>query len=341
MAKKKRKFTKRKFKTILLSIIFIFSIIIGFIFNSNNSIKLWFDSELQNALATIENIKVALKIDNLAETSNDETDNLAFTVDSEITSLSTENLEIFYFDVGQADCILVANNGYTMLIDAGNNEDGELICKYLKNLDIYKIDFLIGTHPHEDHIGGLDDIINNFEIENVFMSNVITNTKSYEDVLNALISKNLSITPLEKNNKFYLGEACCTVKSAENTPLELNDSSIVIQLDYKNEKYLFMGDATTQVENNTTWEKVNVIKLGHHGSSTSTGNTFLEQTQPEIAIISVGKDNSYGHPSVKILNRLKNFNVQVYRTDTDGTIYLMSDGFSNNIHKLDVCLDGN
>ena len=244
-------------------------------------------------------------------------------------------LQIHFFDVGQADSILLISDGKTMLIDAGNNEDGDLIVSNIKNLGITKLDYVVGTHPHEDHIGGLDDVISNFEIGAIYMPKVQTNTKTFEDVLDAISNKNLHITTPKQNDKFIVGKVECEImlvgEQTKEIEENLNLSSIVIRATYKEQSYLFMADAEEQNEVTRTWEQTNVLKVGHHGSDTSTSTTFLNQVLPQIAIISVGKDNSYHHPSQTTLNKLSKLGTLIYRTDEKGNILIESDGIQNKV----------
>lgn len=260
------------------------------------------------------------------------------TITKDFVSDNQENLKVYFFDVGQADSILVMNKNQTMLIDAGNNEDGEILVENLRTLGITKIDYLIGTHPHEDHIGGLDNIIKNFEIGTIYMPKVQANTKTFEDVLDAVAEKNLSITTPKINNTFFVGESKCKILSVENNSKDLNSCSIVIQMKFDALSYLFMGDAEEAVEktileefnnvNNNTYIsedesiKANILKVGHHGSNTSSSENFLKAVAPEIAVISVGIDNSYGHPNQIVLDRLNQIGSKIYRTDEVGNIFI-------------------
>lgn len=243
-------------------------------------------------------------------------------VTKNFTSDDRNSLKIYYFDVGQADSILIQNNGQNMLIDAGNNEDGETLVNNLKTLGVENIDYLIGTHPHEDHIGGMDNIIDNFEIGKIFMPNVTTNTKTFEDVIDAVAEKNLQIDTPKQNDEFQVGDAKCQVLYVGEDKDNLNLSSIVIKMEYDNLSYLFTGDTETEVENKVDFGKINILKVAHHGSDTSSSEKFVKETAPEIAIISVGKGNSYGHPNNEILKRYEEIGSKIYRTDEVGNIFI-------------------
>lgn len=253
------------------------------------------------------------------------------TVKTTNETIMEEKLSVYFIDVGQADSILVINKDEAMLIDAGKNEDGQDVTNFIKEKGITKLNYVIGTHPHEDHIGGLDDVINSdIEIENVFMPKIQTNTKTFEDVLDAVENKNLSITAPNKGDNFKIGESNCQVMTDSILDKNnLNLSSIVIRLEYGNNSFLFMGDSEEENEKTMIWPKTDVLKVGHHGSNTSTSESFLNQVRPDYAVIMVGKSNNYGLPKERIIERLKNVNAQIYRTDEMGTIKITSDG--NNI----------
>ena len=244
------------------------------------------------------------------------------------SNVSLDKLKVDFIDVGQADSILVSNKDETMLIDAGNNENGKDIVDFIKSKGITKINYLIGTHPHADHIGGLDDVINSdLEIANVYMPKIQTNTKTFEDVLDALKNKNLKVTAPSKGDTFKIGDANCEVMTDSILDKDnLNLSSIVIRLQFGENSFLFMGDAETENEKTINWPKTNLLKVGHHGSNTSSSQNFLNQVKPEYAIIMAGKDNSYGLPKQKILDRLNKIGAKILRTDELGTITMISDG---------------
>lgn len=250
--------------------------------------------------------------------------------------ISNGELKIHYIDVGQADSILITLNNCSMLIDAGNNGDGDLVVEYLKKYNISKLNYLIGTHPHEDHIGGLDDVIDNFELETVLMPKVQTNTKTFESVLDSLLAKNQTITTPNVGDTYDFDSAEFTIVSIENENAEsLNESSIVIRLVYGEQSFIFCGDSEISNEkqmlsSGLTLES-NVIKIGHHGSDTSSSDEFIKAVNPNIAVICVGTDNKYGHPCQSTLDTLAKYGIKIYRTDINGNIIITTDGISNSV----------
>ena len=241
---------------------------------------------------------------------------------------SSSNLKIYFVDVGQADCILINDNNEYGLIDAGNNGDGEKIVKYFKDLGITKFKYVFGTHAHEDHIGGMDNIIENFQIEHFYMPDTITTTKTFEEVLDALEEKNIAFETPEEDENLTFSDTVFKVLHVGKDKRDLNDTSIVLKLTYKNTSYLFMGDATSSVEKDILDKdiKSDVLKVGHHGSQYSSTISFLKKASPKYAIIEVGKNNSYNHPKEVTLKKLEDLGTKIYRTDEDGTIILTSDG---------------
>lgn len=245
-----------------------------------------------------------------------------------INTSDADNLKVHFIDVGQADSILIEQNNEYILIDAGNNEDGPLLVNYFNNLGIASFKYVFGTHAHEDHIGGLDDIIANFTIENFYMPEVITTTKTFEDVLDALEAKQVAFQTPKINDELTLKDSKIKVLSILNDDEDLNDTSIVLRLKYGTTSFLFTGDASSTIEKNILNKEIqsDVLKLGHHGSRYSTSKEFLKKVSPTYAIISVGKNNSYNHPHSEVFKRLNEQNVKIYRTDEQGTIIAESNG---------------
>ncbi|MDD7793713.1 MBL fold metallo-hydrolase [Clostridium sp. 'White wine YQ'] len=241
------------------------------------------------------------------------------------------NLKVTYIDVGQADSILIQQGTSTMLIDGGNNADGPTIKDYMDKQGITSLDYIIGTHAHEDHIGGLDYVINAFKIGKVYFPKTTSTTKTFEDFINSVKNKDLKLTVPQVGDTFNLGDATCTILAPNSSSYtDDNDYSIVVKVKFGNTSFLFDGDAqvTSEMEmvNKGLDLKADVLKIGHHGSKTSTCSNFLSAVNPKYSVISVGKDNSYGHPAQGTMDRLKAANVQVFRTDENGTIVATSNG---------------
>lgn len=255
-------------------------------------------------------------------------------------SNNTDVVKVEYIDVGQADAILIENDKKYMLIDAGNNEDGDLLVNYFKDKNITDFEYVVATHPHEDHIGGMDNIIKNFNIKNYYMPDCYTTTKTFEELLDALEENNLSFETPDIDSEFLLGDALFKVLYTGTDKRDLNNTSIVLRMTYKDVSFMFTGDAT-----NTTEKKIlakdlqsDVLKVGHHGSQYSTSDEFLDKVNPKYAIISVGTGNVYDHPKDITLNKLKG--IEVHRTDKEGTIRVISDGKNIDIETFKTNTNG-
>lgn len=290
---------KNKLKNIVIALILIFIIVIlSIIYTNNNS----------------TNSEIDYKYTNI--------------------NIDSDQLNIFYFNVGQADCTLITINNKNMLIDAGQDSDGEYIVEFLEEKNIKKLDYFIITHGDIDHSGGAKDIINSINIENMFMpQGIIESEEEYQEIKELAEKQEVQMPKVEVDQEFSLDVASFKIISVKNNiDCEPNDSSIVIRLNYLNTNYLFMGDATTDIEDEIECDAVDVLKVGHHGSGSSTSTEFLEKVQPKYAIISAGNHKGYNHPSEEVLERLRNFGIRdenIYITKNQGTIWVTSDG--NNI----------
>lgn len=257
---------------------------------------------------------------------------------------NSDTLKVYITDVGQADSILIRDGNYNMLIDAGNNSDGEKLVKYYKELGITSFKYVFASHPHEDHIGGMDDIINNFDIENFYMPDKLSTTKTFEDMLDALERKNLKYIVPKVNDKLSLNNSNIDVIYVGSDVNDINDSSIVLKLNYFSNSFLFTGDLGSNKEkeilNSGANIKADVLKVGHHGSSYSTASLFLDKVNPSFAAISVGKNNIYKHPATSTLEKLNKKGIKVYRTDLDGTILFESNGKDISVSTFDTLTNG-
>lgn len=246
-------------------------------------------------------------------------------------------LRVHFIDVGQADSILIQqinrdriNN---MLIDAGKNGDGNYLVNYLKAQGISNLDYVVGTHPHEDHIGGLDDIINNFNISKVLMPKVTNTTQTFQDLVTAIKNKNLKITTPNVGDEYSLGDAKWVVLAPNNTEYQsFNNYSVVTRLVFGENSFIFTGDAEeiseAEILKSFDFQSLSsdVLKLGHHGSTSSTSDSFLSVVSPKYAVITSGANNSYGHPHKETIEKLNKEKVDILRTDELGTIIMTSDG---------------
>lgn len=240
-------------------------------------------------------------------------------------------LEVHYLDVGQGDATLILQGDHAMLIDAGENDKGTQVQSYLKAQGVDSLDYVVGTHPDSDHIGGLDVILYKFDCGKVIMPDYAKSTKTYEDVITTMERKNYKNTLPVVGEVYELGDAVFTIVAPNGTYGDnANDYSVGILLQYGNTRFLFTGDAEEASEadmlKNGMDLSADVYKVSHHGSRTASTEEFLKAVDPRYAVISCGEDNSYGHPHAAVMNRLRSMGVQVFRTDLQGTVTAYSDG---------------
>ena len=263
------------------------------------------------------------KIKNLFNQNNNQNQN-------DYINTNNDLLKVHYLDVGQGDSIFIElPNNETILIDAAESYQSEKIINYLKNLNYQKIDYVIGTHPHTDHIGGLKDIINTFEIGKIYMPKVVSTTKTYESLLMAIKDKNLKINTAKAGTSIIDTDTLKINILAPNseTYTELNNYSVVTKITYGTTKFLFMGDAEKLSENEIKENvSADVIKIGHHGSNTSSNIDFIKKVNAKYGIISVGLNNKYNLPKEETIKNWENSGTKIYLTSINGTIRASSDG---------------
>ncbi|MDV5112060.1 ComEC/Rec2 family competence protein [Clostridium perfringens] len=249
-------------------------------------------------------------------------------------------LMISYMDVGQGDAAYIKVNGNDILIDAGPRSNSKELLEQLKAKNIDDFELVIATHPHEDHIGGMVDVFKEYEVKAFYSPKITHTTKTYENLVKAVKDEGLKTKELKGGTVIDLGEGAkfevFTPQKSEYE--ELNDYSPIMKLSFGDTSYLFTGDAEKLAEEEAlakykTSLDSDVIKFGHHGSSSSSSNAFIEAVSPKYGIISCAKDNKYGHPHRETLDIIKKYNIKTFRTDTDGEIILTSDGKSINFNK--------
>lgn len=244
----------------------------------------------------------------------------------------SEDLKVHFLDVGQGDSIFIElPTNETILIDASIKDASNKIINYLREENVSKIDYVFATHPHSDHIGGMSAVIKAFDIGQIYMPKAVTTTKTYENLLLTIKDKNLKIKAAKAGNTIIDTDDLKLVVLAPNQDSyeSLNNYSIVLKLTYKEKSFLFMGDAETLSEKEITGDiQADVLKVGHHGSRTSTSQAFLNKVNPSYAVISVGLNNDYKHPHQEVIDRLEKKNIKIYRTDQNGDIIFTTDGYN-------------
>ena len=248
-----------------------------------------------------------------------------------------DTLTVHFINVGQADCALLECGGEFMLIDGGNKEDGQLVVSYLQSCGVEELKYVVCTHAHEDHVGGLPSVLAVYPTAQVFAPTKTYSSNVFDDFVYYTDQQGLEVTIPEPGDVFMLGDentgTSLMVMGPVQSYAETNDTSIVLMVSFGDNRFLFTGDMEVAAENDMLdhWDgrmdwNVDVLKVGHHGSNTSSGYRFVYETDPEYAIISVGEDNSYGHPHEEIVSRYNDAGVPMFRTDELGTILAVSDG---------------
>jgi beta-lactamase superfamily II metal-dependent hydrolase len=245
---------------------------------------------------------------------------------------SATELKVHFIDVGQADAIFIDFGNYDILIDGGNNEDGQLVVDYLKKLKTDDIEILIATHPHEDHIGGLDDVIKAYKVKTIVDSGYVHSSKTYEDYLDAALEEKENGAEVLKDTdmSFELGGGAKfdVIETGDDFGDNINNYSVLTKLTYKDVKFLFTGDMEKDVESKILNKDIqaDILKVGHHGSSTSSGREFLDKVGAKIAVISAGQDNEYGHPHLETLVAIGRSGGNIYSTTKGGPVVITTNG---------------
>ncbi len=281
------------------------------------------ESELNDEL-----ISSGLDLDSSSDTSQEVVDKEQEETVDVSHSVEVEEVaeaEIHFIDTGNSDAILIKQGDKAALIDGGDNDDEERVVSYLQSQGVTELEYVFATHPHADHIGGLDAVVDNIAIKNVYVSNGDMDTKTYADFMTSMVSKGLKPSVPFLNSEFKLGTSTFKVLSVANES-DPNNNSLVLLYTNGEDKILLMGDAEAEIESQINPGDVDLLKVGHHGSHSSSTEAFIKKVSPEYAVILAGENNKYGHPHVETMTTLKAHNIKVHRTDECGTIVFKSTG---------------
>ena len=259
-----------------------------------------------------------------------------------VVELEDAPFHIYFMDVGEADSTLIRYKDTNILIDGGNTVDGKKLVHYYKSIGVDHFNLVVGTHAHEDHIGGFNFLLRKFPIQRFIMPNVSAEWKSYSNMKDAMEEKHISLEDPFIGQTFDYDDLHLEVLWLDHNKEDHNMNSIVLKVVYLNTSYLLMSDAGVEIENNLLDSDIDcdVLKVGHHGSNHSTSAVFLNKVTPRDCIISVGKDNDYGFPKQVTLDKLERVDCSTYRTDINHTIHLMSDGENISYEFLDTDTNG-
>jgi competence protein ComEC len=247
------------------------------------------------------------------------------------TNFQTPEVTVHFIDVGNGDSILIQSSKGNVLIDGGSKETEKMVMQYINDVGVTHFNYIIATHPHSDHIGGLKTVIKNIVTDNIYMPKVIHTTATYKNFIEEVLSQNLNVIEPKPLEEFYVDDIKFTILSPISSDYgNLNDYSIVVKMEYGKTSFLFTGDMELVSENEIIQKKydikADVLKVAHHGSKTSSSPEFIAKIDPRIAVISVGTNNSYNHPSDETIKTLDDFNIKILRTDELGCIVIKTDG---------------
>lgn len=309
-------------------------------------------NNVQNDETVKDNPRTTKEIDDLSSQNNEvfNNDNLPKDTDKEASSSQSNDeklgsMEVHFIDVGQADSALLQFDGYNILIDAGDWNRNEVV-PYLKSKGVDKIDVMIGSHPHADHIGQMDKVLENFKVDEVWMSGGSNSSAVFKRVLDVIENNGSNYDEPRAGDVYEVGNAKIDIISPSSLTGNLNDDSIVMKVTYGDVSFLFTGDAELSAENKmVNSEKdlsADILKVGHHGSDTSTSDSFLNKVNPDVAIISVAEKSKYNHPNKSVVDRLNSKVNQLYTTKSHGNIIIKTDGKSYSIttEKKDKIIPG-
>lgn len=234
-----------------------------------------------------------------------------------------------FIDVGQGDAILLQYGSTNSLIDTGTEKNYSKLKAYLKKINVKKINNLIITHPDADHLGGADYVIKDYKVKKIYMTTYSCKSSEYKEMTSAIKKYSVKRVNVKKGSKIDIGGIKADVLHADSKAEDSNDSSIVLKLKHEKKSFLFTGDISAKVEKKIAADynvNVDVLKVSHHGSNTSSAVSFVKETSPQYSVVSVGADNNYGHPNGNVVKRLDKYSKKVYRTDKSGTIVITSTG---------------